>query len=617
MNAKNSLALLLCLPVHPSAHAQTAPTLTVDLARYYFASPEAEVAARADLDAALQRLEAGKGAIDSGPQLLEALQSYEDVAKTFRRHEGYLRLRCSQNRKDPACDADEKLQANFNANTAFLTPQILAIPPARLESFYAAEPRLKRYEFAIDDMRRDAPNVLPDDQQALLDRLQPEIGDWQYDLYEQIRAGIPFGTVPTAAGPLDVIRQRSLLAADSDRRVREEAFMRRAKGYASQRDLFAFTLIHTVRAQNSLAQAHHLPDAPTRKYQSLYLDPNQTRALLTLMGQKGEIAQRYEKIRARAFEQAYKSPMRAWDESAPQPGFAPPITTLAAAPGIFHEAFAALGTEYQAAFDALLDPRNRRADVLPSAAQDRYTGGFSVGFPGSTTILFVGRYDGTFKSLSVIAHEGGHAVHRSLMLAGSVPPLYADGPHFLFESFAAFNELVLADYLAEHASDPSLRRYYLERWMAIKGLDSFYGAQDALLEQEIYDGVVAGTVRNADDLDKLTVSVDSQFSIFPPTTPELRTRWAESSLMYEDPLYDVNYVYGGLLALKYFRLYTANRADFAPRYLALLKNGFDAPPDVLLKRFLNIDLFDPALLNDDVDLLNRRLDQLEHESGGR
>ena len=52
--------------------------------------------------------------------------------------------------------------------------------------------------------------------------------------------------------------------------------------------------------------------------------------------------------------------------------------------------------------------------------------------------------------------------------------------------------------------------------MTSKGLDAFYGAQDALLEQSIYDGVAAGTVRNADDLDGLTLRIDGQFSQFPP-----------------------------------------------------------------------------------------------------
>ena len=116
---------------------------------------------------------------------------------------------------------------------------------------------------------------------------------------------------------------------------------------------------------------------------------------------------------------------------------------------------------------------------------------------------------------------------------------------------------------------------------------------------------------NADDLDSLTLKIDSQFSQFPASTPELRTRWAMVSLMYEDPLYDVNYVYGGLLALKYYELYTTRHDWFVPRYMALLKNGFNQSPAELLHQFLDIDLSGPSLLNDDLALLNRRLTQLE------
>jgi oligoendopeptidase F len=597
-----------------AASAQAPPSgqaLTADLGRYYFASPEAEAAARNALDSSLKMLEKFKGQINTGSRLLQALQAYEQVLKIYRHHDAYLRLRCSLNRKDQACDANQKLGAEVGARTAFLVPEILAIPHQRLQAFYAAELGLKVYRFAIEDIRRDTGHIVPGEEQELLNRFRPEIADWQYDLYEQVLAGIPFGTVQTAAGPLDVIRQRNLLASSSDARVREEAFKRRLNGLASQRDLLAFALVHTVKARQALAIAHHYQDAPARQYSSMYLDPAQTRALLNLMAQHGDVAKRFEKIRARDFQEAYKAPMQAWDMSASQPGFVSPITPLSDTPQIFHNAFAGLGAEYQGAFDALLDARNGRADVVPGGAPNRYTGGFSIGFSGSTSMLFFGRYDGTFKDLSVIAHEGGHATHRSLMTANGVSPLYASGPSFLFESFAVFNELLLADSLAEHSADPRLQRYYREQWMKIKGLDAFYGAQDALLEQQIYDGVSAGSIRGADDLDKLTLQVDGQFSIFPATAPELRNRWATVSLMYEDPLYDVNYVYGGLLALKYYQLYTADREHFVPRYIALLKNGFDAPPAVLLKRFLNIDLFDQSLLTDDLDLLNRRLIQLE------
>lgn len=491
--------------------------LSADLSRYYFKTPADEVAARAELNAALDRLGRFKGQLDSASQLLGALRQNDTVQKLFAKHEGYLHLRCSQNRKDAACDADKALESDVDAKTAFLDPEILVISEDRLNTFLNEEPALAEYRFALSDIRRSARHLLPGPEQALLDQFQPEIGDWQYDLYQQVVAGISFGTVKTASGDLDVVRQRNMIAADSDGRVREEGFKRTSAGFASQRDLLAFALIQTVRAQNLLAKTHHYEDAPARKYDSLYCKPEETRSLLATMALHGDIAERYEKIRSQDIERAYHQPGDEWDMSAPVPGVATPITSLANARSVFHDALAGLGKEYQDEFDALLNPVNGRADILPGGAPNRYGGGFSIGHNGGASILFFGRYDGTFKDLSVIAHEGGHAVHRQLMSANGVSPSYAQGPHFLFESFAIFNELVLADFMAEHAATPELKRYYRERWMSIKGLDAFYGAQDALLEQAIYDGVAAGTIRNADDLDSLTLKIDGQFSQFPPS----------------------------------------------------------------------------------------------------
>jgi oligoendopeptidase F len=613
--------LLLVVAASASAAAQVQPAtsaaLSADLSRYYFKTPEEEVAARAELNTALDQMARFKSQLDSGSQLLALLRQYDVVRRLFARHEAYLHLRCALNRKDAACDANNALVSDVNARTAFLDPEILALSEDRLRHFLNEEPALTEYRFALSGIRRAASHLLPEPEQALLDQFQPQIGDWQNDLYELITAGIAFGTVQTPAGPLDVIRQRNLIATNADGKIREEGYKKRYAGFASQRDLFAFALLHTVQGQTALAKAHHYADAPARKYESLYFKPEEARSLLALMAQHGDAVKRYEKIRSQDIERDYHQPGREWDLSAPAPGFTPPITSLSEARGIFHEAFAGLGKEYQAAFDALLDPANGRADIVPGGAPNRYTSGFSVGHAGSTSMLFYGRYDGTFKDLSVIAHEGGHAVHRQLMTANGVAPSYAEGPHFLFESFAEFNELVLADFMAEHAATPELQRYYRERWMNIKGLDAFYGAQDALLEQEVYDGVSAGTIRNADDLDRLSLKIDDQFSQFPHSTPEVRSRWAMVDLMFEDPLYDVNYMYGGLLALKYYQLYSTRREWFVPRYIQLLKNGFNQPPAELLNQFLGLDLSGPALLNDDLDLLNRRLEQLEASPAGK
>ena len=589
----------------------TPPALVADLGRYFFKSPADEVASRTEITYALDRVAAFKGQLTSAKQLLGMLQADDALEVVLAHHENYLHLRCSIDRHDASCGAEDTLQSDVEARSGFVETELIALPEDRLQTFLSQDSALQKYRFALSDLRRHRAHELPEAEQSVLDRFNSSISGWQYDLYDQAVARIPFGSVQTPAGPLDVIRQRNLIAVNPDPRVREEGFKRRLAGFASQRDLLAFALTHLVQAKDLLAKQRGYPDAPARKYQSLYCKPEDTRHLLEAMALHGDVAKRFESLRSREIERDTHAPANAWDMSAPAMGLVLPVTSLAGARGLFHDAFAGLGPGYQAEFDALLDPANGRADILPGGGPRRYGSGFSVGGAGGTGILFYGRYDGTFKDLSVIAHEGGHAVHRQLMTEGGVSPSYDHGPNFLFESFAAFNELVLADALAERAPSPDLKRYYLERWMSIKGLDAFYGAQDALLEQAIYDGVAAGTIKGADELDGLTLRTDGQFSNFPARTPELRARWAILSLMLEDPLYDVNYVYGGLLALKYYNLYSTRQAWFVPRYLALLRNGFDRAPDELLRKFLEIDLSGPALLTDDLALLNRRMDQLE------
>ena len=82
-------------------------------------------------------------------------------------------------------------------------------------------------------------------------------------------------------------------------------------------------------------------------------------------------------------------------------------------------------------------------------------------------------------------------------------------------------------------------------------------------------------------------------------------------LMYEDPFYDINYIYGALLALKFYEMYTHDPANFVPRYLALMQNGFDAPPEVLFKRFLDIDLHDPRLVSNALSIVEEKVNLLE------
>lgn len=100
----------------------------------------------------------------------------------------------------------------------------------------------------------------------------------------------------------------------------------------------------------------------------------------------------------------------------------------------------------------------------------------------------------------------------------------------------------------------------------------------------------------ADRYDALTLDVYSRYSIWPRINNELKSRWMTTVLMYQDPFYNINYVWGGILALVYYDLYKADPGAFAQRFQKLMRNGFDAPPDDLLREFMGIELRDADAL---------------------
>ena len=560
---------------------------SADLARYYFTSPEAELTSRAQLAQQLSDLERSQKTFTAGASAMATtLAHFERIRTEAVRHDAYLHLRCADDKSDSkACDGEDAVDSMVDSHTAFIASGIAALPAVKISALLKS-PSLKPYAYAIADMRRQNGHDAGAAGEKVLAKLSPDLSDWQDALYEQALSRADFGTVVTPQGALDVARQRNVLAVHPDRNIRKQAFDKRNAGFDRVRDDVAFALLHTVSAGNARAVLHQFANAPDAKYFAMGFDPAQTRSLIERVSASGLLLKRFESVRASDLHQAFGIADAApWDLRVPTAALAP--RTLDDARGVYHSVFAQLGPVYQAQFDALLDPANGRTDIALGAVPHRSAGGFSVGAPGVTSILFVGSFGGIFKDMSVIAHEGGHAVHRALMSANRVRPVYGEGPHYLFESFAIFNELLLADYLASHAANSAEKRFYDEQFLDVKGLDYIRGAQDAALEQAFYDS----PLHTPDDLDALTLKIDAQFTQWPQ-----KNRWEAMSLAYEDPLYNVNYLYGGLLALQYYKQWKASPQTFAPTYVALLQNGFDDTPADLLRRFLKIDLNDEAAL---------------------
>ena len=598
-----SLALAQPVPVAKNASGQQ-----IDLARYFFASPEAEKADRLRLYADLDKFQQWKGRLaESGQQLLRGLEAKDKLTQRYALHAAYLHLRNSIDTRDSASQPDEdRLDADFSKQTAFVESELIAIPADKLTRFMSETPELKKFKFEIEIAQRDKGHALPLAEEELLSGLSPELTDWQSTLYDQLGEETKFEPVTVDGQKLDPQRDRRKLAANPDANIRREAFAKRYAGFERMAPLYAFTLARLVNANNRLAGLHHFKSAPEQFYWRSFLSQRDVDLLLSSISARADIYKKYEQVRAQHAENALRLKANLWDvdaipTAAPKFSFDEMRTILA-------RALAPLGDEYVHELSALLDPANGRADVR--SGLNRRRSGFSKGFPGFPSVFFAGDFTGSYNDMRVIAHEGGHAVHRELMAKNHVIPAYAEGAHFLFESFAILNEFLLADQLASEAKIPEIKAWYLEQSLAGKGTVAFVAGAEADLEQRIYLEAQAGKTLDAAALNQLTTDVYSKYSSYGPTTPELRNQWMMIPLMYEDPFYDANYVYAAVLALKYYELLEKDPEKFRTGYIALLKNGFDAPPQALLKKFLSIDMEDPTLANKALLLVGARVEQL-------
>ncbi|MGH9870848.1 MAG: M3 family oligoendopeptidase [Pyrinomonadaceae bacterium] len=545
-----------------------------DLTRYFFANPETEKREREKVYATIAELERLKDrTTTSAANLARALELQGRVQSLVYRHTIYFSLRYATNiRDDVSRDEQTRFAAEVNKRLSFLSAELGRLDARTFERFLRERPSLKHHDFAIEDYRRQRSHALALPEAEILATLNPSVQGWQGEFYNRV------------ANP----------KAD----------------WASLEEHLAFVLIRLVKARNAIAKLRHHPDGPAEAYFNQYLSTEEVKDLLDQLSRRAELHKHYEQVRVDYLKKVTgRDTIRFYaDFRGAIPGFTPRLSIVEATEAI-KNSVAPLGPEYQQEVASLLDPAQGRMDIVPGPG--RAPGGFTSGFPGSVkSVFYTAGYRGNFSDVVVLAHEAAHAAQFEMMAANNVSPPYVTGSDFLKESYSYFNELLLVDYFYGRETDPKRRAFYLDQFFE-RAFQIFSQAWAAAFEQALYDDVADGKIVGAEDLNALMIRVGARYSTWFDLDPDAKRDWIAIPHYFRNPLYRVNYLYARLLALKYYELYKRDPAGFVPHYLALLRNGYDAPPDVLLKRFLSLDMRSSRFVDDVLDILSSKMPELE------
>jgi oligoendopeptidase F len=340
--------------------------------------------------------------------------------------------------------------------SSYIRPEILAIPPERIEQLLA-DKRLAPYKLMLERVVRYRPHTLSEKEEKLL-AMQTEMAQAASKAFRQLNdADLRFGTIKNEKGQRIELSHSSYSALlhSPERSVRKAAFQQYYEQYQAHANTLAATYSGSVQKDIYYAQARNFPSAleaalfpdqvPVAVYDNLIASVH--RHLPALY--------RYYDVRRRKMR---LRDLHHYDTYVPILSELETRHTWSQAVELVLDAFAPLGSEYCGALEVGL--RGRWCDRYEN--RGKQSGAFSAGsFDGDPYILMNYQPD-VLDHVFTLAHEAGHSMHSYYSSKGQ-PYQYYDYVIFVAEVASTFNEQLLSRHLMDRAKDDRQRAYLVNR----------------------------------------------------------------------------------------------------------------------------------------------------------
>ena len=609
------LMLFPLVAVHAAGQpTEEAASVNWDLGDLY-ASVEAWSAAYAKTRAQAEQLDHFKGSLGKdASDMLKALSAISDAQLQAARLAVYASLQGDEDTRVAAAQERRQqaqaLQTMIAEKTAWVAPEIVALGQAKVDSFLESNAELRRrFDFFLKNTLRSAPHTLGSEAEAVL-AATGNVLSQPNSVYQQLAdAELPYPTIVLSDGQkvrLDQAAYTKHRAAPSrnDRKAVFDAFWGAWKGYEgtmganlATQDMGDVFTARSRRFEGALDAALFSDNMPPQVYKTLVAQTNA--ALPTL--------HRYLRLRKRLLgigdELGYYDNYPALFPAESVPKF-----SVAESERITLAALAPMGEEYLALLRRGF--AGRWMSALPH--QGKHAGAYMNGSAYGVHPFLLLNHNDDYNSLSTLAHEWGHAVHTMLADANQ-PYEKAEYSTFIAESASIGNEMLLNDYMVDHAKTREEKLYYLGQGLESIRQTFFRQVMFAEFQLQMHQELEQGAALSGEHLTDIYCKL-------------LRRYYGEAEgVMKIDPLYCTEWEY---IPHFYYGFYVyqyatsmAGAAEFTD---AILKEGAPARD-----RFINMlkaggsDYAYPLYLRAGIDMataapyqalvarMNRVIDQIE------
>ena len=488
---------------------------------------------------------------------------------------------------------------NFRNNLAAVAADPTALTEGR--------PALKEYAFFLGEQLADQHNQMSAPEENLAADLARSGADAWSRLQETVSANLS-ATWDEDSGEEKTVVQLRGLAFNPDREVRKKAYEAELTAWKRMEIPLAAALNGVKGTAVTVDGRRNYHSSLERARRSARVSQETLDALIAVMEESLPDFRRYLKAKAKLIGQ----PKLAFFDL-----FAP-LATHGKTTWSFAEASAFIVEQFRTFSDEMADYAQRAfsenwIDAEPRSG--KIGGAYCASLPllGQSRIL--ANFDGSFSSVSTIAHELGHGYHHEVLKNQSA--IHRSYPMTLAETASIFCETIVFtgayDRAAESRKLGILEAFLQDATQVIVDILSRYKFESAIFERR-----PSGEL-SAEELKELML--EAQRATYGDGLDENQLHpymWAVKGHYYNHDLsfYNFPYAFGQLFGLGLFSQYRSRGRDFPPQYRQILqRTGRASAEDVTAEA--GFDIQTPEFWRSGIDYVRSRIDEFEERAAAQ
>ncbi len=530
-----------------------------------------------------------KGKLGNKESFVAYCKADEEINVEFSKLWIYASLKHDEDTRNSECASlmakMNDVAVRYSSETAFVIPELTALDASVLQS-YISDPELKDYDYMLKCILKDKPHVLGLEAEQVLALGGTMYGDFR-DIFGMLdNADMKFDDVVVNGKPVKLSHgMYSVLLADKDQKVREQAFKTYYKSYISHINTLAQIYIGNVDKDIFLTRARKYGSCLERALSVEDVDVKVYNNLLESVD--GALPAVHDYIRARKAELGLEE-LHMYDLYVSPVEGAEIKLDYEDAFKLVKEGLKPLGEEYAALLDRAKS--ERWIDVEETAG--KRSGAYSTGEYGLKHPYVLLNYQPTIHDVFTIAHELGHAMHTYYSVKNQ-PQAKASYKIFVAEVASTVNEVLLLKHILKSEKDVKVKKYLLSYYLDMLRTTLFRQTMFAEFEYEAHSKAEAGEPLTKDSLNAMYLALNKKYygdGVI--HDDEIAYEWARIPHFYR-AFYVYKYATGIISAVSIAeRIYSEGAPAVADYFKFLSSGGSDSP--VALLKLAGVDLMGKA-----------------------